>query len=109
MAMFDDAGDVERRETRETTRDGDGKSRDAARAETTRARARDDDETTTKGGDATEARDEKVPSSSTGERPARGPTTMVFDGKRVTTAAAARRGPRGRGRKATTTTRRRAW
>ena len=59
MAMFDDAGDVERRETRETTRDGDGKSRDAARAETTRARARDDDETTTKGGDATEARDEK--------------------------------------------------
>ena len=39
MAMFDDAGDVERRETRETTRDGDGKSRDAARAKTARARA----------------------------------------------------------------------
>ena len=89
MAMFDDAGDVERRETRETTRDGDGKSRDAARAKTARARARDDAETTRKGRDATEVRDEKVPSSTTGERPARGPTTMVFDGKRVTTAAAA--------------------
>jgi len=95
MAMFDDAGDAgDAGATRETTRGGDGKKR----AGTSTARARDD-ATSRAMRDARETREKKSPAGRARAVDATaGPTTMVFDGRRVTTAAAAARAAKIRAR-----------
>lgn len=95
MAMFDDAGDAgDAGATRETTRGGDGKKR----AGTSTARARDD-ATSRAMRDARETREKKSPAGRARAVDASaGPTTMVFDGRRVTTAAAAARAAKIRAR-----------
>lgn len=95
MAMFDDAGDAgDAGATRETTRGGDGKKR----AGTSTARARDVASSRAMR-DARETREKKSPAGRARAVDATaGPTTMVFDGRRVTTAAAAARAAKIRAR-----------